>query len=121
MSEDPETLTARVRDALSERHDVQERRMMGGLVFMVAGHMCCGVDRHGLMVRVGPDAHDEALAEPDASPMDLTGRPMHGFVLISQTALRPATARLDRPRRRPRHPTPATPQEGVNGEPNATT
>ena len=82
MSEDPETLAARVRDALSERRDVQERRMMGGLVFMVAGHMCCGVDRHGLMVRVGPDAHDEALVEPDASPMDLTGRPMHGFVLI---------------------------------------
>jgi hypothetical protein len=82
MSHEPAALAERVRRALSERSDVAERRMMGGLVFMVAGHMCCGVDRHGLMVRVGPDAYASALAEPDAAVMDLTGREMKGFVLV---------------------------------------
>lgn len=72
----------RVREFLAERHDVEERRMFGGLVFMFAGHMLCGVSADHLMVRVGKAAHAEALAKPHARPMDFTGRPMAGFVLV---------------------------------------
>jgi hypothetical protein len=78
-------LADRVRVALADRDDVSERRMMGGIVFMVSGHMCCGADRHGLLVRVGPEQFEAALDEPDARVMDLTGRPMHGFVLVPET------------------------------------
>lgn len=56
--------------------------MLGGIVFLVGGHMCCGVDRRGLIVRVGPAVYEAALDEPDASVMDITGRPMRGFVLV---------------------------------------
>lgn len=77
---DPEKLATRVRSLLADREDVVERRMMGGLVFMVGGHMACGVDAHGLMVRVGRDGYEDALDEPDARVMDFTGRPMRGFV-----------------------------------------
>lgn len=72
----------RVRELLAGRHDVDERRMFGGLAFMVAGNMLCAVSSDHLMVRVGKDAHEEALARPHARPMDFTGRPMAGFVLV---------------------------------------
>lgn len=56
--------------------------MFGGLTFMVAGRMACGVVHDELMVRVGPDGHDAALAEPHTRPMDFTGRPMRGMVYV---------------------------------------
>lgn len=56
--------------------------MFGGLAFMVHGHMAAGVLANDLMVRVGPDAYDEALAQPHARPMDFTGRPMRGLVYV---------------------------------------
>ena len=80
-------LADRARAALAGRDDVSERRMMGGIVFMVSGHMCCGADRRGLMVRVGPEQFEAALDEPDARVMDLTGRPMRGFVLVAPAGL----------------------------------
>ena len=67
-----EKLAGRVRRLLSDRNDVTERTMFGGLTFMIAGHMCCGVNRDELIVRVRPDDVDGALARP----MDFTGRPM---------------------------------------------
>jgi TfoX/Sxy family transcriptional regulator of competence genes len=59
-----------------------EKKMFGGLTFMVAGRMACGVVHDELMVRVGPDGHDAALAEPHTRPMDFTGRPMRGMVYV---------------------------------------
>jgi TfoX/Sxy family transcriptional regulator of competence genes len=59
-----------------------EKRMFGGLGIMVNGNMACGIVGHNLMVRVGPDAHDECAALPHAGPMDFTGRPMKGFVYV---------------------------------------
>jgi hypothetical protein len=53
-----------------------ERRMFGGLAFMVNGHMCCGIVGKDLVVRTGPDHYEEALSQPHARPMDFTGRPM---------------------------------------------
>lgn len=74
-------LADRVREVVQGR-DVRELKMFGGLTFMVAGKMACGVVGDALMVRVGPDAYEDALARPHARPMDFTGRPMKGLVYV---------------------------------------
>jgi len=79
----------RVRKVLSVRHDVVEKKMMGGLCFMVAGAMCCSVSgRGGLMVRVGADANDQALGEPRVQPVEMRGRPVTGFVRVTPEGYR---------------------------------
>lgn len=83
-----EMLAARVRDTLRRRRGVTEKRMFGGLAFMVHGNMCCGIVKDELMVRVGPDATDDALAQPHARPMDFTGKPMKGMVYVAPAGLR---------------------------------
>jgi TfoX/Sxy family transcriptional regulator of competence genes len=82
-----EALAARVRALLASRSDVSERKMFGGLTFMVAGNMCCGVNGDELIVRLDPEREDEALARPHARPMDFTGRPMRGFVTVRPEGL----------------------------------
>ena len=77
-----EGLAQRVREALSGDAGVVEKRMFGGLAFMIRGNMCCGVVGEDLMVRVGPEAYEQALALPFARPMDFTGRPLTGFVYV---------------------------------------
>jgi hypothetical protein len=57
-----EGLAHRVREALAERTDLTEKKMFGGLCFLLGGNMCCGIVGHELMLRVGPAARDEALA-----------------------------------------------------------
>jgi TfoX/Sxy family transcriptional regulator of competence genes len=89
-----EQLAARVRTLLADRTDVSERKMFGGLTFMIGGNMCCGVNRDELIVRLDPDDEDEALARPHARPMDFTGRPMRGFITIRPDGLK--GARLNR-------------------------
>ena len=64
-----------------------ERRMFGGLCFMVQGNMALGVDKDRLMVRVGPDRYEEALEQPFAGLIDITGRPMRGFVIVQPQGL----------------------------------
>ena len=76
-------LAGRVRRLLPDRGDVAERAMFGGLTFMVAGHLCCGVHGDELIVRLHPDDEDAALERPHARPMDFTRRPMAGFVTVS--------------------------------------
>ena len=77
-----EEMAYRIRAALAGQEGVTERKMFGGLAFMVNGHMCCGLAKGDLMVRVGPEQHEEALAQPHAREMDFTGRPMKGFVYV---------------------------------------
>ena len=78
-----EKTAERVRGLLSGRGDVVERKMMGGLSFMVQGHMCCSVSgRGGLMVRVGAEAQSSALNEPHVQPVEMGGRAMTGFVRV---------------------------------------
>lgn len=72
----------RVREALSECDDVVEKKMFGGLCFMVSGHMAVGLTDAELMVRVGPDAWEEALADEHAREMDFTGKSLKGFVYV---------------------------------------
>jgi TfoX/Sxy family transcriptional regulator of competence genes len=82
-----EALAGRVRAALAAEPDVAERRMFGGVAFMVRGHMCCGVVGEELMVRVGAAGHADALGRPHVRPMDFTGRPMTGMVYVGRDGL----------------------------------
>jgi TfoX/Sxy family transcriptional regulator of competence genes len=82
-----EKLAARVRAVLSTRDDVVEKKMFGGLCFMVEGAMCCGLTKSDFMVRVGAASYDEALAQPHARPMDFTGRPLKGMVYVAPEGL----------------------------------
>ncbi len=76
------TLAERVRRLLSEREGVEEKKMMGGLTFMVDQKMCVGIVNDDLMARVGPDAYDSALKQPGCRKMNFTGREMKGFVFV---------------------------------------
>jgi len=81
LSIDPEA-AARVRRLLSGRDDVVERKMVGGLSFLVNGNMCCGVTGTALMIRVWADGREQALREPHARPMLLGGRVLSSFICI---------------------------------------
>jgi hypothetical protein len=83
-----EQLASRVRALLADRDDVTERRMFGGLTFMVNGHMCCGVNNDELIVRLAPDDEDAALSTLHARPMDFTNRPMTGFVTFAPAGVK---------------------------------
>jgi len=83
-----EKLASRVRALLADRSDVREQKMFGGLTFMVGGNMCCGVNGDELIVRLDPEREDEALARPHARPMDLTGRPLRGFITVAPGGLK---------------------------------
>ncbi|TFH29424.1 MAG: TfoX family protein [Deltaproteobacteria bacterium] len=77
-----EAVARRVREALAGSPEVVEKRMFGGIAFMVRGNMCCGVIGDRLMLRVGPEGYETALSRPHAKPMDFTGRPMKGMVYV---------------------------------------
>src|SRR4051794_20685081 len=81
-------LAARVRALLSEESDVVEKKMFGGLCFMVNGAMCCGLTATDFMVRVGPERFDEALGDPHALLWDLTGCASKGMVSVTAEGLR---------------------------------
>ena len=78
-----EKLAMRVRKAVGRRKGVTEMKMFGGLAFMLNGNMFCGIIKEDLMVRVGPDRHEESLKKPHARPMDFAGRPMKGYVFVA--------------------------------------
>src|SRR5215475_4051840 len=78
LSYDP-AAAERVRQLLSSRNDVVEKKMVGGLSFLVNGNMCCGITGMALMVRVGAESREQALREPHVRPMLFAGRPLSGF------------------------------------------
>src|ERR687898_3266955 len=78
-----ENLADRLRAALATTPDVSERKMFGGLAFLVAGHMACGIVGNDLMLRLGEDGADAALDEPHTRPMDFTGKPMKSMVYVA--------------------------------------
>ncbi|MDH3451533.1 MAG: TfoX/Sxy family protein [Gammaproteobacteria bacterium] len=82
-----EVLAERVRAVLAGRSDIVEKKMFGGLAFMVSGNMCCGVSKGDLVVRVGPAAYAAALAEKHVREMDFTGKPLRGFVYVARKAI----------------------------------
>jgi hypothetical protein len=78
-----EALADRVRNLLSARSEVTERKMFGGIAFMVGGNMAVGITGDELMVRLDPADSDKALAEEGVRVFDMTGRPMKGWILVS--------------------------------------
>jgi TfoX/Sxy family transcriptional regulator of competence genes len=77
-----EGLAERMRVALAGTGAVREVRMFGGLCFMLNGNMVAGTSKRGLLVRVGKDQHSNALARPGAKRMEMTGRPMEGYIFV---------------------------------------
>jgi TfoX/Sxy family transcriptional regulator of competence genes len=87
-----EELASRLRAVLAARPGIAEKKMFGGLSFMVAGQMCCGVLKDDLVVRVGPDGFDAALAQPHVRAFDFTGRPSTNTVYVARDGLVSAQA-----------------------------
>lgn len=81
-------LADRTREIISRTHtDVEEKRMFGGLCFMVNGKMCVGVESERMMVRFDPALNDEIMEKDGVGPMDFTGRVMKGFAFVEIEAL----------------------------------
>ena len=77
-----ELLGVRIRAALGPLAGLEEKKMFGGVGFLVNGNMACGVHKEGLIVRVGPEKYDWALAQPHTRVFDMTGRPMTGWIVV---------------------------------------
>jgi TfoX/Sxy family transcriptional regulator of competence genes len=82
-----EGLAEILRGDLADRPGISEKRMFGGVAFMLDGNMLCGVHPGGAMFRVGKDNQEFALAVPGARPMQMTGRAMGGFVDVDEDCL----------------------------------
>jgi TfoX/Sxy family transcriptional regulator of competence genes len=82
-----EGLADRIRDVISAREGVTERRMFGGIAWMVNGNMAAGVMGDDLMVRLEKDDLQQALGEPGARPFEMKGKPTAGFLIVSSEVL----------------------------------
>ncbi len=83
-----EALANRIREALARERGVDEIKMMGGLCFMIGGHMALGIVGEELVIRVGPDGYERALGREHTRKMDFTGRSMKGFVFVEPAGIR---------------------------------
>ena len=90
-----ESLAARIRGELGGVPGVIEKKMFGGVAFMLLGNMAVGVIGEDIMVRVGPERHAEALSMEYVRPFDLTGRPMAGWVVVASPGLENETSFQD--------------------------
>lgn len=82
-----EELAERIRDAIDVRPGVTERKMFGGIAWMVNGNMACGVIGEDLMVRLERGDAEAAQAEEHVGPMEFTGWPMRGFILVAAAGI----------------------------------
>ena len=83
-----ESLANRVRESLSHVRKVQEKKMIGGLTFMVNDKMCVGIVKDELMIRIDPAVYEESLTKLGCHKMEFTGRALKGFVLIGEEGIR---------------------------------
>lgn len=77
-----ERLAETIRKLLGRRKNLVEKKMFGGVVFLLSGNICCGVWKEYLILRLGDDAARQVLAEEHARPFDITGRPMRGWAMV---------------------------------------
>src|SRR5436189_4423378 len=82
-----ESLAARIRGLLARRKGIEEKKMFGGVGFLLNGNMLVGVWKESLIARLGPDEGNEALKEPHVKEFDITGRAMKGWVLVESEGL----------------------------------
>ena len=80
-------LAQRIREILEEEPGFDEKKMFGGLCFLLFGNMVCGIIKEDLIVRVGVDKYAEMLKMPHTRKFDITGRPMKGWVMVLSAAL----------------------------------
>jgi hypothetical protein len=80
-------LAQRVREILQEEPEFDEKKMFGGICFLLFGNMVCGIIKEDLIVRVGADNYAEALKIPHTRQFDITGRPLKGWVMVLAAAL----------------------------------
>jgi hypothetical protein len=80
-------LAERIRKHLTQQKGLTEKRMFGGLAFLLNGNMCCGVHQRELIVRLDPAQTVAALTEPHTRVFDLSGRPMKGWILVEPAGL----------------------------------
>jgi TfoX/Sxy family transcriptional regulator of competence genes len=80
-------LAERIRTILGRRKDIDEKKMFGGVGFLLNGNMLVGVWKQSLIVRLGPEQFQEALKEEFVAEFDITGRPMKGWVLVEPDGL----------------------------------
>jgi hypothetical protein len=78
-----ENLAARIRTTLGRKKGVEEKKMFGGLGFLLHGNLLVGVWKNSMIVRLGPDEGQAALLEPHVGEFDITGRPMQGWVMVA--------------------------------------
>jgi TfoX/Sxy family transcriptional regulator of competence genes len=83
-----EKLANRIRERLADLPDIEEKQMMGGLVFMYNEKMCVGIIKDDLMCRVDPAIHEQLVEKTGCRTMDFTNRPMMGYVLIDESGMR---------------------------------
>lgn len=79
-----EGVAQRIREVIGERPDLIEKKMFGGIGFMLRGNMACGVIKDDLIIRVGPEGYEDSLAQSHARPFDFTGRPMKGWIMVGR-------------------------------------
>ena len=77
-----EALAARIRQGLARRKGIEEKKMFGGIGFLLNGNICVGVWKESLIVRLGPEEYEDALKESFVKEFDITGRAMKGWVLV---------------------------------------
>ncbi len=82
-----EGLAQRVREILEEKPGYNEKKMLGGICFLLHGNMACGILGYDIIIRVGPKKYEESLKLPHTRIFDFTGRPMKGWVMVSQEGL----------------------------------
>src|SRR5258708_36368521 len=80
-------LADRIRVVLGHLGDFSERKMFGGLCFLVSGRMCCGIVKSDLMLRLTPETAAAALREPHTRPMDFTGKPMKSMIYVEAAGI----------------------------------
>jgi TfoX/Sxy family transcriptional regulator of competence genes len=84
-----EELANRIRELIAGESDVTEKRMFGGLAFLIGGHMAVAASgQGGLMVRVDPDETDKLAAKPHAGPFEMRGKPMQGWLRVGAGGVR---------------------------------
>lgn len=77
-----ENLAARIRSALARKKGIEEKKMFGGLCFLLNCNMLVGVWKNSLIARIGKEQADEAMLEPHVKAMDITGKPMKGWIMV---------------------------------------
>lgn len=87
MRKEDEPLIARIRSMLKRRKGYSEKKMFGGICFMINGNMCAGPWKGALIVRLDKANHEQTQAEPYAKPMDITGKVMKGWALIDPAGI----------------------------------